>query len=148
MCVCVLGVLCADWTALMPQSIKALKGSCVRIPCSFTLGSLESVDYNPCLKTHSCNAIWMRGGTDKTNTVGSSPSGNLNQKDCTTILDNMPTGDTYYLRLECGNCVKFNFGTPVQVNIAGRTHSYPIKRNYWPHMILYTLPRQNYMKLS
>eukprot|EP00063_Salmo_salar_P080835 XP_014055670.1 PREDICTED: B-cell receptor CD22-like [Salmo salar] len=112
------GVLCADWTALMPQSIKALKGSCVRIPCSFTLGSLESVDYNPCLKTHSCNAIWMRGGTDKTNTVGSSPSGNLNQKDCTTILDNMPTGDTYYLRLECGNCVKFNFGTPVQVNIA------------------------------
>uniref|UniRef100_A0A4W5L9C2 Ig-like domain-containing protein n=1 Tax=Hucho hucho TaxID=62062 RepID=A0A4W5L9C2_9TELE len=116
--VCVSGVLCADWTALMPQSIGALKGSCVRIPCSFTLGFLKSVDYNPCLKTHSCNAIWMRGGTDKRNTVGSSPSGNLNQKDCTTILDNMPTGDTYYLRLECGNCVKFNFGTPVQINIA------------------------------
>ncbi|XP_071253849.1 sialoadhesin-like isoform X2 [Salvelinus alpinus] len=112
------GVLCADWTALMPQSIKALKGSCVRIPCSFTLGSLKSVDYNPCLKTHSCNAIWTRGGTDKTNIVGSSPSGNLNQKDCTTILDNKPTGDTYYFRLECGNCVKFNFGTPVQINIA------------------------------
>uniref|UniRef100_A0A674C9W5 Ig-like domain-containing protein n=1 Tax=Salmo trutta TaxID=8032 RepID=A0A674C9W5_SALTR len=104
-CFCVLGVLCADWTALMPQSIKALKGSCVRIPCSFTLGSSKSVDYNPCLKTHSCNAIWMRGGPDKTNTVGSSPSGNLNQKDCTTILDNMPTGDTYYLRLECGTCL-------------------------------------------
>ncbi|KAM9512241.1 B-cell receptor CD22-like isoform 7-T9 [Salvelinus alpinus] len=112
------GVLCADWTALMPQSIKALKGSCVRIPCSFTLGPLKSVDYNPCLKTHSCNAIWTRGGTDKTNIVGSSPSGNLNQKDCTTILDNKPTGDTYYFRLECGNCVKFNFGTPVQINIA------------------------------
>ncbi|XP_031642486.1 B-cell receptor CD22 isoform X2 [Oncorhynchus kisutch] len=102
----------------MPQSIEALKGSCVRIPCSFTLGSIKAVDYNPCLKTHSCNAIWMRGGIDKTNTVGSSPSGNLNQKDCTTILDNMPTGDELYFRIECGNCVKFNFGTPVQINMA------------------------------
>uniref|UniRef100_A0A8C7SFG0 Ig-like domain-containing protein n=1 Tax=Oncorhynchus mykiss TaxID=8022 RepID=A0A8C7SFG0_ONCMY len=86
-------------------NIEALKGSCVRIPCSFTLGSIKAVDYDPCLKTHSCNAIWMRGGTDKTNTVGSSPSGNLNQKDCTTILDNMPTGDKLYFRLECGNCL-------------------------------------------
>uniref|UniRef100_A0A8C7G3Q6 Ig-like domain-containing protein n=1 Tax=Oncorhynchus kisutch TaxID=8019 RepID=A0A8C7G3Q6_ONCKI len=93
------------FTSLMPQSIEALKGSCVRIPCSFTLGSIKAVDYNPCLKTHSCNAIWMRGGIDKTNTVGSSPSGNLNQKDCTTILDNMPTGDELYFRIECGNCL-------------------------------------------
>ncbi|CAB1333502.1 unnamed protein product, partial [Coregonus sp. 'balchen'] len=106
------------WTALVPQSIEALRGSCVRIPCSFTLGSLQLKDYNPCLNSHSCNAIWMRGGKDKTNTADSSPSGNLNQKDCTTILDNMPTGDTYYFRLECGDCVKWNFGTPVQINIA------------------------------
>ncbi|CAB1333494.1 unnamed protein product [Coregonus sp. 'balchen'] len=33
------GVLCLDFAALMPPHIESLSGSCVAIPCSFTLGS-------------------------------------------------------------------------------------------------------------
>uniref|UniRef100_A0A8C7G8T5 Ig-like domain-containing protein n=1 Tax=Oncorhynchus kisutch TaxID=8019 RepID=A0A8C7G8T5_ONCKI len=115
--VCISGVLCLDFAALMPQNIEALSGSCVAIPCSFTLGT----GYESSL-TASCKGIWRKGwrrvhvfdssltGTGL-NTIQGNLTGNLQQKECTTILNDFTSyfNDYFCFRLECDNALKYNF---------------------------------------
>ncbi|KAF3839470.1 hypothetical protein F7725_018187 [Dissostichus mawsoni] len=81
----------------MPLRIEGLTGSCVK---TFD-GDLDD----------SCKAIWIRGGTAGTNVFDSSLTGdqasgnltgNLQNKECTTIFYNMPpsNSDNYYFRIQ------------------------------------------------
>nr|XP_029482644.1 sialoadhesin-like isoform X1 [Oncorhynchus nerka]XP_029482653.1 sialoadhesin-like isoform X1 [Oncorhynchus nerka] len=118
------GVLCLDFAALMPQNIKALSGSCVNIPCSFTLQSrFES------FLTTSCKGIWRKGwpgvqvfdssltGTGL-NTIQGNLTGNMQQKECTTILNDLPSFNDYFsFRIECDNYLKYSFPEVVTIYV-------------------------------
>ncbi|XP_070997909.1 sialoadhesin-like [Oncorhynchus clarkii lewisi] len=111
------GVLCLDFAALMPQNIKALSGSCVNIPCSFTL----QLGFESFLTT-SCKGIWRKGwpgeqvfdssltGTGR-NTIQGNLTGNLQQKECTTILNDLTSylNDYFSFRIECDNALRYSF---------------------------------------
>ncbi|XP_029535743.1 sialoadhesin-like [Oncorhynchus nerka] len=130
------GVLCLDFAALMPQNIEALSGSCVAIPCSFTLGS----GYESSL-TASCKGIWRKGwrrvhvfdssltGTGL-NTIQGNLTGNLQQKECTTILNDFTSyfNDYFCFRLECDNALKYNFPGRVTIDVK----EYPSKPTLSP----------------
>lgn len=98
----------------MPQTIDALSGSCVTIPCSFDVPD----KYKPKLDS-TCGAVWkILQGTVVFNsrnpqhtTIKGTLIGDLTKKGCTTTLNNMQTAhsNTYAFRLKCNNGLKYNF---------------------------------------
>ncbi|KAI4810683.1 hypothetical protein KUCAC02_013620 [Chaenocephalus aceratus] len=115
------GSLCVKWEITMPLSIDGLTGSCVKVPCTFGLDSKFDGDLDD-----SCKAIWKRGGTGGTVVFDSSLTGvqasgnltgNLLNKECTTIFYNMPLShsDNYHFRIQCENNLKGNFPTGVRI---------------------------------
>ncbi|KAG9330764.1 hypothetical protein JZ751_022161 [Albula glossodonta] len=120
------GALSREWAIWMPQSIEALSGSCVLIPCRFEIPSeWESKLIKP------AKGMWLKGGmlgdnavfdsskTQSENSIQGNLTGDLLKKSCTTILHNLPSGysDKYYFRLECPNKLKWSFQTIVQMNV-------------------------------
>ncbi|XP_033968723.1 sialoadhesin-like [Trematomus bernacchii] len=120
------GSLCLKWEITMPLRIDGLTGSCVKVPCTFDIDSMYDVNLD-----NSCKAIWIRGSTAGINVFDSSLTGdqasgnilkgnltgNLQNKECTTIFYNMPPShsDNYFFRIECDNRLKYHFPTGIRI---------------------------------
>ncbi|XP_033975688.1 myelin-associated glycoprotein-like [Trematomus bernacchii] len=121
------GSLCFRWEITMPRRIEGLTGSCVKVPCTFDVDSQFDVDLDD-----SCKAIWIRGSPFGTvvfdssltgaqasgNILQGNLTGNLQNKECTTIFYNMPPSHSdynYYFRIQCDNRLKVTFPTGVRI---------------------------------
>ncbi|XP_058866599.1 myelin-associated glycoprotein-like [Acipenser ruthenus] len=102
------GIICNEFKAFMPQRIKALSGSCVLIPCTFTIEErLESAMVEP------ARGIWMTSYNFRhivfdssrhygENTLKAELLGKVTNKNCTTIIHHLKTSDSksYFLRAD------------------------------------------------
>ncbi|XP_051738792.1 myelin-associated glycoprotein-like [Ctenopharyngodon idella] len=102
------------YSAVMPQTVTALTGSCVQIPCTFTISHFK----DKCNKAKSINGIWLKNkskfaDTDSLIVFNSSENiirgfsdiemtGDLSERNCTTVFYNLMKNhsDLYYFRLE------------------------------------------------
>ncbi|KAM9712610.1 sialic acid-binding Ig-like lectin 10 [Menidia menidia] len=92
-----------------PKKLEALSGSCLRIPCSFTtkqgFDSSRTI-YGVWIKSHSTfgdsrdNVVYNSSKSE--NRYQMNISGNLSQKNCTTLFSNLNTSQTdkYFFRIE------------------------------------------------
>ncbi|XP_037613397.1 sialic acid-binding Ig-like lectin 13 [Sebastes umbrosus] len=94
-----------------PKKMEALSGSCLQIPCNFSVKSEEEFD-----GTRTTIGVWIKNDSkfrDSPNNVifnssravstyPMSLTGNLNQKNCTTLFSSLLTSytDTYFFRIE------------------------------------------------
>ncbi|KAJ4940706.1 hypothetical protein JOQ06_027001, partial [Pogonophryne albipinna] len=117
------GSLCLRWEITMPLRIEGLTGSCVKVPCTFSLDSQFDGDLDD-----SCKAIWIRGRTSvfdssltgdqaSRNILQGNLTGNLQNNECTTIFYNMQLShsDNYHFRIQCDNRLKAVFPTGVRI---------------------------------
>nr|XP_023655180.1 myelin-associated glycoprotein-like isoform X2 [Paramormyrops kingsleyae] len=113
------GGLCSTWSVQMPQSIQALNGSCVLIPCTFQIPSAKNKHLiNPA-------GIWWtkkRGSSDKRQLEKKDNwniIGKLSEKNCTTVLNRISktwTGD-YSFSIEGNNHTKNKLKEKVKINV-------------------------------
>ncbi|XP_048030604.1 B-cell receptor CD22-like [Megalobrama amblycephala] len=98
--------------ATMPQTVTALTGSCVQIPCTFNISDFEDKRN----KTKSIDGIWLKNksqfadgfiafNSSKNIIRGFSNiqmTGDLSERNCTTVFYNIMKNhsDLYYFRLE------------------------------------------------
>ncbi|XP_064189843.1 myelin-associated glycoprotein-like [Anguilla rostrata] len=123
-CCQLLGALCAEWSAFMPQTIEALAGSCVLIPCQFEVPENEVARLKkPANGVWRKRSQWFTGGVDVYNSshhqniLQGEITGDLIQKNCTTILDAIPSNytDVYYFRIETGFMATFAKSVNIKV---------------------------------
>ncbi|XP_030014367.1 B-cell receptor CD22-like isoform X2 [Sphaeramia orbicularis] len=118
--ICLLhGVLSADFQIFLPETIEAVAGSCVTIPCSFEIQD----KYNTNLD-NTCVAIWKKGDHNPASDVTSrftttATAADLKNKICTSTINNIQIADagTYFFRLECKNPLMYNFPSGVNINV-------------------------------
>ncbi|XP_062853386.1 sialic acid-binding Ig-like lectin 7 [Trichomycterus rosablanca] len=117
-------VLCGDFSIDLPQSIEALSGICVLVPCSFDIEPQHEAELQ-----RDPKGIWYKNGSGAKSKVFSSKSteenlmqgkmtGELSKKNCTTIFYNLSEADRtlYFFRIVSGN-LKYIYVTPVFINV-------------------------------
>ena len=78
----------------MPEKVTTLSGSCVTVPCSFTLAD----QYKDKL-TSECEPIWVR---NEVQFSSAELKGNLTKYNCTTTFNDVQVdGVEYKFRMEC-----------------------------------------------
>ncbi|XP_059909494.1 uncharacterized protein LOC132459132 [Gadus macrocephalus] len=117
------GVGGQSWTVSLPQSVKGLQGSCVRIPCNFTLERGWDTDLD-----HACKAQWFKDfrkdpvfdsslDGDR-NLYQGDLEGNLLNRDCTTVFHNLPAFKSkLFFKINCQSSLKYKFTTAVVVDV-------------------------------
>ncbi|XP_030014294.1 myelin-associated glycoprotein-like [Sphaeramia orbicularis] len=119
--ICLLhGVLSADFQIFLPETIEAVAGSCVTIPCSFEIRDNYKTDLGD-----TCEAIWMKGNIlssaqDVTSRfITKATRGDLKNKICTSTMNNIQIADggSYFFRVQCNNALKYSFPSGVNINV-------------------------------
>ncbi|XP_074478800.1 myelin-associated glycoprotein-like [Sebastes fasciatus] len=118
--------VCPERTALFitaPKEMEALSGSCLQIPCNFRVKPEEKFN-----STRTTFGMWMKNTTDFLNKPNDvilnssrtdniypmSLTGDLSQKNCTTLFSSVNT-DWYYFRIENGPFVATAPCDPLQI---------------------------------
>ncbi|KAM8734546.1 LOW QUALITY PROTEIN: uncharacterized protein AB9X84_023321 [Acanthopagrus schlegelii] len=103
----------SQFIAFMTQTIEVLSGSCVTIPCSYDVEDTYKSNVD-----ETCRAVWKNDqGTVVFNSRDPQTTGhltgNLKNRDCTTILNNMRPKNSmkYFFGLECDNGLEYDFKT-------------------------------------
>lgn len=102
-----------DLITTMPDRLDVLTGSCVQIPCSFDIPDKNKYTFNSTILT---SGVWIKEnsnfGDRPDNVIFNSSktvnryqgkiTGNMSQKNCTTVFFNVTTNYTniYFLRIE------------------------------------------------
>uniref|UniRef100_A0A671R924 Ig-like domain-containing protein n=1 Tax=Sinocyclocheilus anshuiensis TaxID=1608454 RepID=A0A671R924_9TELE len=103
-----------DFSISLPQNIQALSGSCVIIKCRFEIEEKHDKNLVP---ESAATGLWLKDGykmndhlvfhsTDpKPNHFNGKITGNLREKNCTTVFYNVSSKHTgrYYFRIESGD---------------------------------------------
>ncbi|XP_004575209.3 sialic acid-binding Ig-like lectin 12 [Maylandia zebra] len=100
-----------DLSITAPKKLEALSGSCLQIPCNF-----RPKDEQTFISTRKIFGVWIKNdsrfGKNSKNVIFNSSgadsiypmsiTGNLSQRDCTTLFSNLNTTytDTYFFRVE------------------------------------------------
>ncbi|MCI4388641.1 hypothetical protein PGIGA_G00088340, partial [Pangasianodon gigas] len=120
------GVLCREFSISLPESVEALRGLCVLIPCSFEIKEEFDADLQTDL-----TGIWTKNGTDhnynkvfnskvtKENKIEGEIIGDLHMKNCTTIFYNISESDSgrYYFRIEASGKLKYTYASSVDIRV-------------------------------
>ena len=127
------GCNAAEFKVLVPASVTTLSGSCVTVPCSFTMPDQYKAHLHP-----GCIPIWKKSETTIITTT--TLRGNLTAYNCTTTFNNVLEDiGPYYFRIDCGDPLKYNFEeNPVTIRIKGKCNVCPSETNishksYWSH---------------
>ncbi|XP_031652678.1 sialic acid-binding Ig-like lectin 7 isoform X1 [Oncorhynchus kisutch] len=102
-----------DLITTMPDRLDVLAGSCVQIPCSFDIPDQHKDKFNSTILT---SGVWIKenlnfrerpdnvifNSSKMVNRYQGEITGNISQKNCTTVFFNVTTNytDKYYLRIE------------------------------------------------
>ncbi|XP_072316951.1 myelin-associated glycoprotein-like [Eucyclogobius newberryi] len=107
---------CEVFSVSLPEQMEALRGSCLTIPCSFTIEDKFKND----LKS-GCKAKWIDVSDKNQDVVFTRPTtGDLSQKNCTTTVHDLTEQQSpaVYFRLECDNPLKYSFQeTQLKINV-------------------------------
>ncbi|XP_030215692.1 sialic acid-binding Ig-like lectin 14 isoform X6 [Gadus morhua] len=111
------GCNAAEFKTPMAASVTTLSGSCVTVPCSFTVDNTYKDKILP-----ECGKLWFKTDT-KVLMSSTTFRGNLTAYDCTTTFNNVHEDNgQYYFRIDCDGSdgFKYNFDkTPVTIQIKG-----------------------------
>ncbi|XP_070784314.1 B-cell receptor CD22-like [Enoplosus armatus] len=123
----------ADLFITTPEKMEALSGSCLQIPCSFTDGPKRDFD-----SSRETFGVWIKSEPklSKINNVIFNSSGainiypmnitgNLSQRDCTTLFSSliMNYTDTYFLRIMNWPSRATAVCDPLQINVTDSPRS-------------------------
>nr|XP_029504268.1 myelin-associated glycoprotein-like [Oncorhynchus nerka] len=97
----------------MPDRLDVLTGSCIQIPCLFDIPDQNKYTFNSTILT---SGVWIKGNpyfgghpdsvifnsTEMVNRYQGKITGNMSQKNCTTVVFNVTTNYTniYFFRIE------------------------------------------------
>nr|XP_029132687.1 uncharacterized protein LOC109981990 [Labrus bergylta] len=109
-----------------PKKMEALSGTCLKIPCSFSVKNEREFDnrretFGIWLKedkeTYPKNVVFNSSGT--VNKFQMNITGNLRMKNCTTLIYNMKTTyeDLYYFRIENGPFMANAICDPLHITV-------------------------------
>uniref|UniRef100_A0A8C5GZ43 Ig-like domain-containing protein n=1 Tax=Gouania willdenowi TaxID=441366 RepID=A0A8C5GZ43_GOUWI len=122
-------VCCGDFNVSVPQKIEVMRGSCVTIPCSFTIRSDHENNFH-----NECKGFWYKHEDPifhKTMTAV------VKGKDCTTNITSVNHTDKYAFRLDCENKLKYSFyKNPVSIVRRGTVVNLRCSTPApcWPHL--------------
>ncbi|XP_072317726.1 sialoadhesin-like [Eucyclogobius newberryi] len=98
---------CEDFSVSLPEQMEALRGSCLTIPCSFTVRDDHEQNLNS-----ECKAKWRDVSNPHQEVKFTRPTtDDLSQKNCTTTVHDLTEQQSpaVYFRLECDNPLKWIF---------------------------------------
>ncbi|KAF5902505.1 B-cell receptor CD22-like, partial [Clarias magur] len=116
-----------DFSISLPESVEALRGLCVLIPCRFEIKEQYDADLQ-----RDPTVIWLKDGTNinnnrvftskeiKESKIEGDIIGDLRMKNCTTIFYDIRYSDSgvYYFRIETSGSLKHSYpSTSVFVNV-------------------------------
>ncbi|XP_076853522.1 myelin-associated glycoprotein-like [Brachyhypopomus gauderio] len=113
-----------SYTIEMPSMLEVLNGSCVLIPCHFSIPESQEEKLKlPVTGVWRKGSPWFTDSVDvfnssqKVNRLNGKILGDLTQKNCTSVFYNIssPLSDNYFFRLETG--FKYTFKKSVFINV-------------------------------